>query len=926
MIDAPAGQFSKTVRTENVSSYSLICLIVLSITMSIAGCGGRPSPTPPPPSITVSISTSSSTVLLGNQQQFTAIVTGTSNTSVTWSVNAVAGGNSTVGTISSAGLYTAPKDLPANSNVTIAAASQADPTKQGSATVTISSDISLSLQASPPRGLIEASAQLQLTVTIHSASTPDNSISWSVNGIQNGNSSFGTITTSGVDTASYTAPSATPSPASVTIQATSVADPSKSASLNVTVATPITSVLVAGGQTTVTPGNWTNTAEVFDVATQTWTPTQNVIPNAPPTTHGGLCAPNVALLGSGNVLLAGGGCSDAAITTNAASLYDPKSNRWTATSPMSFGRDQFGMITTTDGNAMVVAGCAGGCEGPNSQSQFFDTVSKSAEIYDAQTGAWSTVASLNTVHGNFGVNNQLQGAARLADGRVLACGGSDANITTIAACEIYDPTENTWSTTGALPQPCEGQTCPLVLLPNGNVLAIAHDGMGSILFNPAQGSWKSSGALMTKQIGGTLTMLGNGLVLLTGGSSDGTTPINAAELYDPVSGVWSSTASMNASRLEHAAVLLSDGRVLAAGGEGTPTIILSSAEIFDPATQTWTATAPMMQPRLAPSATGLGIHVSSSIVTAMISVGKNPQQAVITPSGAEIYVSNFDDNTVSVINASTNTVSSTVTVGGSPSSLAVSPDGSKIYVGNNADSISVIDTATKAVTTIATAGPVRQLALTPDGTKLYLAMEHAGLWQFATSTNSLSQVSSTACPEGVAVTPSGSAVYVSYQCFGPGGSAGHDAVGIFSTATNTLVGDITGLPNVGQAASISPNGAQFWEVGGDACSLPAYDHVGCPANPGVPESVVNVIGASNNALIRSLGGLGSSYISFFPDSTRAFLGASNNLEIVDTASFAIVNTVAIPASGSVAITLDGAHGYAPLPTKNMVAVLSTSAL
>jgi len=190
MIDAPASQFSKTVRTENVSSYSLICLIVLSITMSIAGCGGRPSPTPPPPSITVSISTSSSTVLLGNQQQFTAIVTGTSNSSVTWSVNAVAGGNSTVGTISSAGLYTAPKDLPANSNVTIAAASQADPTKQGSATVTISSDISLSLQASPARGLIEASAQLQLTVTIHSASTPDNSISWSVNGIQNGNSSF----------------------------------------------------------------------------------------------------------------------------------------------------------------------------------------------------------------------------------------------------------------------------------------------------------------------------------------------------------------------------------------------------------------------------------------------------------------------------------------------------------------------------------------------------------------------------------------------------------------------------------------------------------------------------------------------------------------------------------------------------------------
>jgi len=63
-------------------------------------------------------------------------------------------------------------------------------------------------------------------------------------------------------------------------------------------------------------------------------------------------------------------------------------------------------------------------------------------------------------------------------------------------------------------------------------------------------------------------------------------------------------------------------------------------------------------------------------------------------------------------------------------------------------------------------------------------------------------------------------------------------------------------------------------------------------------------------------------MSFFPDSSRVFLVVGNNLEIIDTTSFAIVDTVAIPASGSVVFTSDGSHAYAPLPSQNQVAVLT----
>jgi hypothetical protein len=70
-------------------------------------------------------------------QQFGAVVLGPSNTVVNWGVNGVVGGNSTVGTISASGLYTAPSAVPNPATVTVTATSQAVPSASGSASVTI---------------------------------------------------------------------------------------------------------------------------------------------------------------------------------------------------------------------------------------------------------------------------------------------------------------------------------------------------------------------------------------------------------------------------------------------------------------------------------------------------------------------------------------------------------------------------------------------------------------------------------------------------------------------------------------------------------------------------------------------------------------------------------------------------------------------
>jgi hypothetical protein len=94
------------------------------------GSGGNSS------GVNINLSPSSATVVVGQSVAFQATVTGTTNTAVTWEVNGMTGGNSTVGTVTS-GVYTAPATVPNPASVTVTAVSQADTTQFKSATVLV---------------------------------------------------------------------------------------------------------------------------------------------------------------------------------------------------------------------------------------------------------------------------------------------------------------------------------------------------------------------------------------------------------------------------------------------------------------------------------------------------------------------------------------------------------------------------------------------------------------------------------------------------------------------------------------------------------------------------------------------------------------------------------------------------------------------
>ena len=166
-------------------------------------------------------------------------------------------------------------------------------------------------------------------------------------------------------------------------------------------------------------------------------------------------------------------------------------------------------------------------------------------------------------------------------------------------------TNPSWAFTGNLHTPRYGHTA--TLLANGKVLVaggrdrIAPPLFGladsAELYDPATGTWSSTGNLNTSRSGHTATLLANGQVLVAGGVTTDYIQLDSTELYDPATGMWSSTDNLRTARSLHQATLLPSGQVLVAGGYMyAEPYFLSSAEIYDPVTGRWSSAVNLNKP------------------------------------------------------------------------------------------------------------------------------------------------------------------------------------------------------------------------------------------------------------------------------------------------------------------------------------------
>ena len=192
-------------------------------------------------------------------------------------------------------------------------------------------------------------------------------------------------------------------------------------------------------------------------------------------------------------------------------------------------------------------------------------------------------------------------------------------------------------------------------------------------------------------------------------------------------------------------------------------------------------------------------------VSATIPVGEAPFGIAVTPDGKYVYVTNHEDNTVSIISTASQEVIKVISVDKLPGGIAVSPDGKFAYVGHfDADAFAVISTASQEVVDMFDVGHELGgiMAISPDGTTIYVSQfpGAGGIIIISTATKQAIREIDVKPSMDIAIAPDGGWVYVVDPI--------HEELVQISTANQEVVGRIP----LGQDAhdftqfAVSPDG------------------------------------------------------------------------------------------------------------------------
>lgn len=292
-----------------------------------------------------------------------------------------------------------------------------------------------------------------------------------------------------------------------------------------------------------------------------------------------------ALLPNGKVLVVGGmtpfGCAEFRLLE--VEVYDPGTgpanghfvtlNTSTsdpldpASSPLAHAQDLDGSYTNltslADGRVLLWGGQS--CD--QTQTGYPPVCNPVSEIYDSSVGPNGTFTPTHAVI-PFG---QGSTATLLPNGQVLFAGGAidmaTGPVPSVAA-GLYDPTNDSFASTGFLTTPRDGATAVLLSNNKGVLISGGRDDFNSItasaeIYDLGTGAFHlTAHPMTTARAGHSATLLSDGQhVLIVGSSWDD----NTAELYDSDTDTFASTGSMTVARSTFTSTLLVGGAVLVVG-------------------------------------------------------------------------------------------------------------------------------------------------------------------------------------------------------------------------------------------------------------------------------------------------------------------------------------------------------------------------
>lgn len=267
---------------------------------------------------------------------------------------------------------------------------------------------------------------------------------------------------------------------------------------------------------------------------------------------------------------------------------------WTTVNPLLATRQDYTLNLLNSGNVLVAGGSLTGAVALNT-----------AEVFTATTGVWTTTANvMDALRSN-------HTATLLANGDVLVAGGRNSTGPALLGDVLYVVATNSWSAAGTMG--LTRQSSAAVRLNNNNVLVLGgcSDAANpcttaittSQVYSPGAagilGTWAAGGALNTARIWPVATILADGRVLVSGGTTNATpTPIASTEIFS-AAGTAAATAGpvMSTSRVYHSAVVLPNGNVLICGGLNTATAATATCDLFNPTTSAIAATGAMATAR-----------------------------------------------------------------------------------------------------------------------------------------------------------------------------------------------------------------------------------------------------------------------------------------------------------------------------------------
>lgn len=295
----------------------------------------------------------------------------------------------------------------------------------------------------------------------------------------------------------------------------------------------------------------------------TWDPATQAVATIPGTAYDLFCAGH-SFLSDGRLLVPGGHIVDF-VGLAKASVYDPATNTWTRAPDMNAGRWYPTVTPLANGDALVVAGQIDTTVGMNTLPQ----------VYQAATNTWRDLTGAQLDQPTYPMmflapNGKVIDVAPTRFTRYLDTTGTGAWIWVGTRIGV-------WRDYGSAVLYGDGK----ILVAGGGDPPTATAEV--INLNVATPAWRAVASMSVARRHLNLTLLPDGTVLATGGTSGAghnnpTAPVFAAQLWNPATEAWTTLASATVPRLYHSsALLLPDGRVLTTGGDG-----YTDVEVFSP--------------------------------------------------------------------------------------------------------------------------------------------------------------------------------------------------------------------------------------------------------------------------------------------------------------------------------------------------------